>query len=543
MKFSVSLASRWLVSGCLLAPGLMPCQAQAPSADAAAAMPASVAAPAAPPRFDVLEFQVEGNTVLDNERIERAVYPFLGEGRTIDDVESARAALEQVYRQGGYGTVSVDIPEQKVTGGLVVLNVVEGRVSRLRVQGSRYFSQDRILAAVPALAEGSVPHFPDVQKQLVAVNNSLDKRVTPLLRPGKQAGTTEVDLQVEDQRPFHGSVEVNNQNAPNTSATRVMASLRYSNLFQLDHTAGVQFQMSPQNTDEVKVIAANYSIPAGSGTLVFSAVHSDSSSYVGGGIGVFGKGDVFGLRYLIPLEASESSPGLQQSLSLGVDYKHFNQDLAVASNTGIRTPIQYVPFSINYSGALSDESGVTEFGLGLGFTFRGLASQRQQFADKRYQALSNFALLTFNLARTQKLPKDCSLYAALAGQASGQPLVSNEHMVVGGADTVRGYLESSQAGDTGLRGTLELRTPNLGPAESRIELLQARAFFDAAHLLLRSPLPGSRDTYQLASVGTGVTLKVSNGFNLKADLAWPLRDTNYQKAYEPRLHASASYEF
>jgi len=44
-------------------------------------------------------------------------------------------------------------------------------------------------------------------------------------------------------------------------------------------------------------------------------------------------------------------------------------------------------------------------------------------------------------------------------------------------------------------------------------------------------------------VGGGLTLKVNGGFNLKADIAWPLRDTNYQKAYDPRLLASASYEF
>jgi len=536
MKFSVSPAARWLVSGWLLALGVIPCQAQVPSA-------AGGAPAAAPQRFDVLEFQVEGNTVLGNERIERAVYPFMGEGRTIDDVEGARAALEQVYRKFGYGTVSVDIPEQKVTAGVVVLNVVEGRVSRLRVEGSRYFSQDRILASVPSLAEGAVPHFPEVQKQLVAVNNSLDKRVTPMLRPGRAPGTTEVDLQVEDQLPLHGNVEINNQNAPDTTATRLMASLRYTNLFQLDHTAGLQFLISPQNTAEVKVFAGNYSIPAGAGTLVFNAVHSNSSSYTGGGIGVFGNGDVFGLRYLIALDAPPSSPGLQHSISFGVDYKRFNQDLAVADNTGISTPIHYAPFSLNYSVANPDVTGTTEFGLGVAFTFRGFASNDQEFADKRYQALSNYALMTFNLARTQNLPQNFSLYAALAGQISGQPLVSNEQMVVGGADTVRGYLEASQAGDSGLRATLELRSPNLGFGRPGIELLQARVFFDAAEVRLRSPLPGTSDSYQLGSVGGGLTLKVNGGFNLKADIAWPLRDTNYQKAYDPRLLASASYEF
>src|SRR5215470_8667083 len=67
--------------------------------------------------FDVLEFQVEGNTVLDPRIIERTVYPFLGPDKTIENVERARAALEQAYRQAGYGAALVDIPEQRVADG------------------------------------------------------------------------------------------------------------------------------------------------------------------------------------------------------------------------------------------------------------------------------------------------------------------------------------------------------------------------------------------------------------------------------------------
>ena len=47
--------------------------------------------------FDILEFVVEGNTVLPALDIERAVYPHLGEKKTIASVEAAREALEKRY--------------------------------------------------------------------------------------------------------------------------------------------------------------------------------------------------------------------------------------------------------------------------------------------------------------------------------------------------------------------------------------------------------------------------------------------------------------
>src|ERR1700712_2500404 len=87
--------------------------AQAPAPQAAASAPAADAQP----RFDIMEFQVEGNSVLPDAAIEQAVTPFLGAGRRMDDVEAARAALEKTYQGGGYLTVFVDVPEQRVDGG------------------------------------------------------------------------------------------------------------------------------------------------------------------------------------------------------------------------------------------------------------------------------------------------------------------------------------------------------------------------------------------------------------------------------------------
>jgi hemolysin activation/secretion protein len=500
-----------------------------------------VAAPT-PQRFDVLEFRVEGNSVLAAEKIERAVYRFMGEGRTIEDVEEARASLERVYRDGGFGTVAVDIPPQKIVNGVVVLNVVEGRVARLRVVGSRYYSQERIMATVPGLAEGSVPYLPEVQQQLAQVNTSADKRVTPLLRPGKEPGTTEVDLQVEDQLPLHGNVQLNNFQSPNTTASRLVASLRYANLFQREHALGLLMQISPQNTSEVKVFGANYSLPVGRGTLVASAVRSDSSSFVGGNIGVNGQGNIYGLRYLLSLPADAGYPGQFHSLTFGVDYKDVKQDLRLVDSGTIRSPIRYAPFSLSYYGGASDQQGAWDWLGGWTFALRGVASNEQQFADKRFQAKSNFSILKLGLGRTQKLPFDLSLYARIDGQLTGQPLVSNEQYVAGGVETVRGYLESTQSGDSALRGSIELRSGNLSPSE-RFELLQVRAFLDGAYLRVLSPLPGTSDSYQLASTGAGITLKAPGGVGLSADLAWPLRDSSFQKAYRPRLQASATYEF
>jgi len=71
--------------------------------------------------FDLLELRVKGNTLIDKKQLERTIYPFLGPKKSIDNVDLARSALEELYRTQGYQTVSVDIPEQDVKNGVVYL--------------------------------------------------------------------------------------------------------------------------------------------------------------------------------------------------------------------------------------------------------------------------------------------------------------------------------------------------------------------------------------------------------------------------------------
>src|SRR5262245_35888900 len=89
----------------------------------AIAVSAHAADDAAPARFDVVEYRVLGNSVLPPADIERTLYPRLGAGKSIDDVEQARAALETYYHERGFGTVFVDVPEQDVDEGVVRLRV------------------------------------------------------------------------------------------------------------------------------------------------------------------------------------------------------------------------------------------------------------------------------------------------------------------------------------------------------------------------------------------------------------------------------------
>jgi len=191
--------------------------------------------------FYIREYRVEGAKRLKNLEVEEAVYPFLGPARTPDDVEQARVALEKVYHDKGYQTVSVAVPQQDPRRGVIRLQVVEGKVGRLRVNGAHFFLPSGIKREAPSLAAGNVPDMNQVSKEIVGLNRLSDRRVTPVLRQGVEPGTVDIDLNVEDKLPLHGSLELNNRYSTNTTSLRVNGSLSYGNLFQKGHTGGLSF--------------------------------------------------------------------------------------------------------------------------------------------------------------------------------------------------------------------------------------------------------------------------------------------------------------
>jgi len=562
-RFNVHIHTRRIKTGfalwsgliCLAVAMIMPARAEIESGGAPAAGEEKTA-DAKQPAFAILEYQIDGNTVLPRPAVEQAVYPHLGAGKTIEDVERARKGLEQAYQKAGYSTVFVDIPEQDVVNGVVRLRVTEGRVDRLRVTGSRYYSLGRIRSQVPALAPGTVPYLPEVQQQMSAANTAAaDRRITPVFRAGRTPGTVDVELKVRDQPPWHASLEVNNRYSANTTHTRASGELRYDNLWQREHSLSLQYQTAPEDTDEVRVAAATYLFRSDQSNQLTAlyAVRSRSNVAAIGDISVIGSGDIVGARRIVPL-----SPRRQyfHSLTLGMDYKSFDESLLQGADSSTETPIRYIPLSLAYNANLPSESATNQFSAALNFSLRALSEKRiecdygggvevvDQFECKRFNARPNYLYLKADYKHTRKFLNGMSLTARLGGQFADQPLISNEQFSAGGADSVRGYLESERLGDDALQAGLEWRSPSFaGEKTPGLQELQFLIFAEAAQLRIQEPLPDQQSRFTLASGGTGLRFTAFKNLTGELDWARALRDGASTRSGDDRLHFSLEYGF
>jgi hemolysin activation/secretion protein len=481
--------------------------------------------------FDIFEYVIEGNSVLPAEVIERAVYPFLGEKRTAEDVNNAAQALEKAYQDAGYLTVAVGIPEQAVNTGVVRLEVGEGRVERLKVTGAEYTLPSHVKEQVPSLAQGEVPHFPEVQEDLGRIGRNADLRVTPLLQPGRTPGAVNVELRLEEKSPLHGSIELSNKRSADTDTGRIEATIRYDNLWQRRHSIGVSYFAVPGNRDQIEVWGLNYSAPLDSSFIAAFFARSNSNIPTLFDTTSLGSGDVIGLRWIKPLPTR--GLGISHSFSLGLDWKDNKQDTRGLGGTGfsLSQPVKYWVMSGQYSLTIPFESG---FRLRLGTTVNaGSTAMNERYIDcngtrdeqfncRRPGTNPGFIAGRFDIEAALPLGGGWGVTADIDVQRSNEPLVNSEQFSAGGFDSVRGYLESERLGDEGERVRLELVTPAWAVAQGYG--VRGRLFYDWAGLRIRQALSGQSPRAALEGTGIGLRLDAPLGFSLDADWALALRD-------------------
>ncbi len=471
----------------------------------------------APDSFDIAAFDVTGVTMLDAITVENTIAPFSGPNRTAADVEAARQALEDAYKAKGFESAFVEIPPQpneEFVSGIVLLQVTEARVGQVRVTGSKYHALTIVEAQVPALTPGTVPNFTAAQAQLAEANRFPDREVTPSIKAGTEPGTIDVDLKVRDSLPLHASIDFNNDHNNATEPLRVGVSARYTNLWQLGHTITGTYLVAPEQPEQLQVFSGSYLAPIlGSRWSILAYGYTSNSNVAAlGGTQVLGNGYAIGIRGIYRLPGTR-----EQSIAFGFDYKDFKEDIAIpdADPTKppalIQTPIAYVPMVITYSTQFGSAPGIGNLSIGMTAGLRGVASDEAAVQVRRFDAIGNFVHLNLEADYTRGFGSDFIVYGRLVGQLADSPLVTNEQFSIGGLTSVRGYFQSEAVGDSGINGTLELRSPSFNLA-SFVDDLRLFAFTDAGYVSVLSPLPDQQVDFTLVSVGGGARFQFTRFF-------------------------------
>jgi hemolysin activation/secretion protein/AraC-like DNA-binding protein len=203
-------------------------------------------------KMKVDRYEVLGNTLLATNLISDILAPYTGDAVDLNGVTKAVGALQMEYFRRGWYTVKVTVPPQKNTNGVIVFEVIEGKLSAIKIQHNRYFSSNNIMAALPylrTLQSGErILNTNIFQTELDRANSNPDRQILPEIRAGLEPGTSALFLDVKDRLPLHGRLEFDDYSPAGTPDLRVNANVSYANLWNLEHTLGLQYGFSPDGT-------------------------------------------------------------------------------------------------------------------------------------------------------------------------------------------------------------------------------------------------------------------------------------------------------
>lgn len=489
------------------------------------------------PPFDVTRFEVTGVTVVPAERVDQTLQPFTGSARTVADLQRARAALEALYAQRGYGAAQVVLPEQEIRDGVVRLQVLEGALARVAIEGNRHFDEANVRRSLPALEPGRPLNTARLAANLRLANESPVKQTTVVLRPGATEGELDAEVRVADERPWRFSLGFDNTGTPQTGDNRVGIGFQHANVFNLNHVLTLQYVTSPSResnpssfalppNDKVLVVGAGYRVPLptlGDSIDLVAGYANVDSGVVQNLFNISGSGRVYAGRYNFNLPPAGA---YEHRLSPGIDRRYYDNRVVPVGASGTVVPDYVVtPLSLAYGGTYRGAARELAFTISAVRNLPGGANGDQATFDAvRPGATASYTLGRGAFSFVQSLPGDLQGRLRLAGQYTRDELVPGEQFGIGGMDSVRGFYERQFAGDRGFSGSLELYSPDLGPRLG-VNGLRARllAFYDYGRVVTINPDAFEAPSTSISSFGPGLRVAYRTDVNLRLDYGFQLQ--------------------
>lgn len=497
-----------------------------------------------------LTLSVEGNSLLPEAQLQQLLQP-IAPPLNMAKIRARADALQAAYREAGYGTVLVLLPEQTVERGTLRLQVVEGKLDQIYVQGNQRFERDNILHSLPGLARGQTPNLIAVDTNTQQANENPAKSTRVVFQPSDVAGRIDALVVTRERAPQQFTLGLDNSGSESTGHYRASLAYLHANLFGGDQQLGLRGEVSPDFDARSKAVSLSYLAPRYTlhSALEFTASYSDVDSKAiatPAGDALFsGRGDALGLRYRWYLPKHSA---WRQKVYIGLDQRHYRNDCSVgllgAAGCGSAdASIAVRPLTLAYDAQLG-----TQFSANLQLVYNlltgGADGAAADFEAMRTGAPAHYSLLRGSLAWQQALSTRDVFNWRTQFQYSRNALVPGEQFGAGGLTSVRGYQERELVADSGLLSSVEglhaLLRRDDGDAA-----LYAAAFADGSLLLNQrhTPCRAQDSRCRIGSLGLGLRGQYQQHLQLRLDAARAYADAQRTARGDYRLHFSLAYGF
>ncbi|GAA5097932.1 two-partner secretion system transporter TpsB2 [Bartonella acomydis] len=418
--------------------------------------------------FAIDDIIVDGVYHITKRAIAAVTDPYVGRCIGLADIQLLIKQLTKVYLDQGYVTARFYIPDQDIKSSKTLkFVVVEGKLSDIYYNGLPASPHNYVVwSAFPGL-EGHILNMRDIEQGLDQINRLFSAHAQSELLPGREEGSTIVNINNQPDKAFKVSVSHDNLGQSSTGYARYSAGLKLENILGLNDAWDFGYQRSQtdywggsEQEGHSNNISASVSIPYGYWTFGLNGTAYNYQSIIKGNLSdIETTGDSSELHASTSRVLHRDSVSLT-TLNLGLSYKRTNNYLLgnkievgsrqySVANFGISHSRQMLggtwTFDISYLQGLTIFHSVKKHSPGAG-------DAEPQFAKftGTLNIMTPFEVSGWNFV----------LSNLFSGQYSPHNLLAAEQISLGGASNVRGTRESLVFGNNGffIRNDLMLRT-------------------------------------------------------------------------------------
>jgi hemolysin activation/secretion protein len=473
------------------------------------------------------------------------------QGLTIGQLQEIVDEVTRFYRSKGFILAQAYIPAQTIANGVVIVQVLEGTLSSVVVEGNRRYSDQKIIAPFNSLIGLPVVKQP-LESALLQLTDFPGLSAFGVFRPGENIGSSELLIKVQKEKIADVGLSLDNYGSEFTGQYRsVLHYSLYNSLSSKDRLFGNVYKTFSPNNGIFGSLSYEVAIPNIKNIVGLNISRNEFTlEQIDNSVPGTGETTIGGIYYRHTLRRSRAS---NRYAKIAFFRKRADVDLGTEGfEIPTRDDLAVLSLDFNYD-ALDPKTA----GINMGFLryshgfdgILGIPKTGEETIDKlNPNASAEFDKMELGYTRYQSLGTTHSILLSLRGQYTEDNLASLEQMAIGGPDSVRAYSVAKYLRDNAYFATLEWIFKAPGAAD--VPAFGKRTWGDVMKMSIFYDIGGGSNNKEegtgdnVTAMGLGVAFNVNiNKFSARLDVAFPLNENEEEEDSGAQTYFSAGYQF
>ncbi len=474
-------------------------------------------------RFTLNTITVKGIHLYEPDAFMPLFNNLTGQEISVAELYELADAITSTYRNDGYILARAIVPPQDVTNGHASLQVIEGKLGNVTVEGMAFSDSALINAYAHKIKSGPL-NTETLERYLLLMNDLPGVTAKSSLRPGAAPGESDLVISL-DHTTIDGDYAWSNWGSRFLGPRQAEVNVRFNNLTHSLFNGHDRLEIrtiQTTNTKELTYIDVTETLPLGTEGTELKLFGSFSHSQPG--------------YTLDPLELNSSTLGFgvrlehpfirTRSTTLrGFGELAWNNSKTKAPGGALLTHDKTRVARLGFMFDRADSwKGLTRLGLEVskGLNIDAATQDSEDLRSRLRGTGTEFWKIRTDFARMQRLGKSWNLLVAGTSQWSTHALLSGEEIGIGGENYGRGYDTSEITGDIGFAAKTELQV-NFPIGWKYFDSWQMFGFYDVGKVWNFDVAPNEENkAATLASYGVGIRANLGETLTAEITLAEPV---------------------